>query len=147
MVLKIFKGVWFFSLLALFGLFFYIYAALPQEVALSESEGSISISRNSFFYSAITLFALINVLVFVVTKLLSNGDQGFSSWFYGLVITINLFFLASLGFLHVFNGGDRYDYSRMGPIMYGSLILICVWMISWPGYRMIKKIFPSKGLV
>jgi hypothetical protein len=147
MVLKIFKGVWFFSLLALFGLFFYIYAALPQEVALSEAEGSISISRNGFFYSAITLFALINVLVFVVTKLLSHGDQGFSSWFYGLVITINLFFLASLGFLHVFNGGDRYDYSRMGPIMYGSLILICVWMVSWPGYRMIKKIFPSKGLV
>jgi hypothetical protein len=146
MVLKIFKGVWFFSLLALFGLFFYMYAALPQEVALSEAERSISISRNSFFYFSIMLFAMVNVLVFVVNKLLSHGDQGFSAWFYGLVITFNLFFLSSLGFLHVFNGGDRYDYSRMGPIIYGSLVLICIWMVSWPGYIIIKKIFPSKGL-
>ena len=147
MVLKIFKGVWFFSLMVLFGIFFYIYAALPEEVALSETEKSISISRNGFFYSAITLFALVNVMVFIVTKLLSNGRQGFSSWFYGLIITFNLFFLASLGFLHVFNGGERYDYSKMGPIMYGSLILICGWIISWPGYLVLKKIFPSKGLV
>ena len=147
MVLKIIKGVWFFSLMLLFGLFFYIYAGLPEEVALSGSEVNITISRNGFFYSAITLFALINVLVFVVSKLLSKGDQGFNSWFYGLVITFNLFFLASLGFLHVFNGGDRYDYSRMGPIMYGSLILICAWMISWPGYLMLKKIFSNKELV
>ena len=147
MILKIIKGVWFFSLMLLFGLFFYIYAGLPEEVALSGSEVNITISRNGFFYSAITLFALINVLVFVVSKLLSKGDQGFNSWFYGLVITFNLFFLASLGFLHVFNGGDRYDYSRMGPIMYGSLILICAWMISWPGYLMLKKIFSNKELV
>jgi hypothetical protein len=140
MILKIFKGVWFFSLLALFGIFFYIYAALPEEVVFTEAEETLSVSRNVFFYTAIVLFAIINVLVFVVSKLLSNGSQGFSSWFYGLIITFNLFFLASLGFLHVFNGGDRYDYGRMGPIVYGSLILICSWMIAWPVYRMYKKI-------
>jgi hypothetical protein len=140
MILKIFKGVWFFSLLVLFGLFFYIYAALPEQVVFSDTDGNLSISRNGFFYSAIVLFALINVLVFVVTNLLSNGDQGFSTWFYGLVITFNLFFLTSLLFLHVLNGGDRYNYSQMGPIVYGSLILICVWMISWPGYSAFKKI-------
>jgi hypothetical protein len=140
MILKIFKGVWFFSLLALFVVFFYVYAGLPEEVVLSASEESLSISRNGFFYATIMLFAMLNVLVFVVTKLLSNGDQVFSSWFYGLIITFNFFFLASLGFIHVFNGGDRYDYSRMGPAMYGSLILLCVWMISWPIYLGYKKI-------
>lgn len=139
MVLKIFKGVWFFSLLGLFVLFFYIYAGLPENVVFSESENSLSISRNGFFYSSIILFALINVLVFVVGKLLSNGDQGFSSWFYGLIITFNFFFITSLGFIHVFNGGDRYDYSQMGPAVYGSLILLCGWMISWPFYFIYKK--------
>lgn len=140
MILKIFKGIWFFSLLALFGLFFYMYAGLPEVVIFSESEGSLSVSRNGFFYASITLFAIINVLVFVVNYLLSNGDQRFSSWFYGLIVTFNFFFLASLGFIHVFNGGDRYDYGKMGPVMYGSLILLCVWMISWPVYLFYKKI-------
>jgi len=140
MVLKIFKGVWFFSLLALSVVFFYMYAGLPEQVSFSESEGSLSISRNGFFYFSIVLFAVINALVFVVRALLSNGDQGFSSWFYGLIVTFNFFFLTSLGFIHVFNGGDRYNFSNMGPAMYGSLILLCVWMISWPVILLYKKI-------
>ncbi len=143
MILKIFKGVWFFSLMALFGLFFYIYAGLPEEVNFSESTGSLATSRDGFFYTSISLFAVINTLVFVVSKLLSNGDQHFSSWFYGLVVMLNFFFITSLGFLHVFNGGDRYEYSKMGPAMYLSLILVCIWMISWPVYLLYKKIYPN----
>jgi hypothetical protein len=139
MILKLFKGIWFFSLMGLFGLFFYMYAGLPEKVVFSESEGSLSISRNGFFYFSIILIAVINVLVFAVTKLLSHGDQGFSSWFYGLIVTFNFFFTTSLGFIHVFNGGDRYDYSQMGPAMYGSLFLLCAWMISWPVYLIYKK--------
>jgi len=140
MILKILKGVWFFSLLLLFGVFFYIYAALPETIIFSQEEGSFSTSRNVFFYSSILLFAFINVLVFVVARVLSSGDQGFSSWFYGLVVTFNFFFFTTLGFLHVLNGGDRYDFSQMGPAVYGSLILICVWMIAWPMILIYKKI-------
>lgn len=144
MILKIFKGVWFFSLMALFVVFFYVYAGLPEEVVFSESEGSLSISRNGFFFSSIILLAVINVLVFVVRKLLSNGNQSFSSWFYGLIVTFNFFFFTSLGFIHIFNGGDRYDFSNMGPAMYGSLILLCVWMISWPVFLLYRKIIQNK---
>ena len=142
MILKIFKGVWFFSLVALFVLFFYIYAGLPEVVAFSETGGNISISRNGFFYTSIVLFAFVNMLVFAVSKLLGHGDQGFTSWFYGLVITFNFFFLSSLVFMHVLNGGERYDYSQMGPLVYGSLILLCAWILSWPVYYLYKKIFP-----
>ncbi len=140
MILKIFKGVWFFSLLTLLVVFFYVYAGLPAEVAFSESTSNLSISLNGFFYATILLFAVINVLVFVVNKLLSNGDQGFSSWFYGLVATFNFFFLTSLGFIHIFNGGDRYDFSNMGPAIYGSLILLFLWMMSWPVFLLYRKI-------
>jgi hypothetical protein len=139
MILKIFKGVWFFSLLALLVVFFYVYAGLPEDVVFSESEGSLSLSRNSFFYTATILFALINALVFIVNKLLSDGDQSFSSWFCGLIATFNFFFLTTLGFLHVFNGGDRYDFNKMAPVMYLSLILLCAWMISWPVILLYKK--------
>jgi hypothetical protein len=140
MILKIFKGVWFFSLLALLVVFFYVYAGLPEEVVILESAESISLSRNGFFYTAVILFAMINALVFVVNKLLSDGDQAFSSWFYGLIVTFNFFFLTTLGFLHVFNGADRYNFDNMGPIMYLSLILLCAWMMSWPVIVLYKKI-------
>lgn len=143
MILKILKGVWFFSLLLLFVVFFYIYAALPEVVNLTDVEGRLSVSRNGFFYSAIVLFALINVLVFVVNRILSSGDQGFSSWIYGLVVSFNIFFFTSLGFLHVLNGGDRYDFSQMGPAVYGSLILICIWIISWPVILIYRKIISN----
>jgi len=117
-----------------------MYAGLPVEVVFSEPKGTFTISRDGFFYSSMVLFAIINTLVFVVNKVLSNGDQGFSAWFYGLISTINFFFLTSLGFIHVLNGGDRYNYSQMGPAVYGSLILICGWMLFWPIYLLYKKI-------
>jgi len=140
MALKIFKGVWFFSLVVLVGLFFYIYAGLPEQVLFFEAENGYSISRDGFFYLTIFLFAIVNALVFAVSKLLNNSINGFTSWFYGLVITFNFFFMASLGFLHVLNGGDRYDYSQMAPTIYGSLILIGVWILGWPLYLVFKKI-------
>lgn len=138
MVLKIFKGVWFFSLLGLLITFFYVYAGLPETVNLWE-EG-VSISRNGLFYLSIVLMALVNVMVFMARNLIGKQNEGFNIWFYGLIISINVFFIASLGLLNVFNGGDRYDYSRMAPAIYGSLILICVWIISWPVYLLSQKI-------
>ncbi len=138
MVLKIFKGVWFFSLLGLLITFFYVYAGLPETVNLWE-EG-VSISRNGLFYLSIVLMALVNVMVFMARNLIGKQNEGFNTWFYGLIISINVFFIASLGLLNVFNGGDRYDYSRMAPAIYGSLILICVWIISWPVYLLSQKI-------
>jgi hypothetical protein len=138
MVLKIFKGVWFFSLLGLLITFFYVYAGLPETVNLGE-EG-VSISRNGLFYLSIILMALVNVMVFMARNLIGKQNEGFTTWFYGLIISINIFFIASLGLLNVFNSGDRYDYSRMAPTIYGSLILICVWIIGWPVYLLSQKI-------
>jgi hypothetical protein len=84
--------------------------------------------------------ALVNVMVFMARNLIGKENEGFTAWFYGLIISINIFFIASLGLLNVFNSGDRYDYSRMAPTIYGSLILICVWIISWPVYLLSQKI-------
>jgi len=56
-----------------------------------------------------------------------------------MIATLNIFFIAVLGFIYVFNGGDRYDYTRMAPAIYGSLILVCLWLISWPVIKIFRK--------
>jgi hypothetical protein len=142
MVLKIFKGVWFFSLLGLLFMFFYMYAGLPETVNLLE-DGTLSISRNGLFYFSITIIALVNVMVFAVRNLIGKQNEGFTSWFYGLIISINVFFIVSFGLLSIINSGDRYDYGRMAPAIYGSLILICAWIIGRPVYLLSQK-FISK---
>lgn len=140
MALKIFKGVWFFSLVGLLVVFFYVYAGLPQDVALWKEGSNISVSRNALFYISLLLMALINVMVFMVRGIIGQKDERFITWFYGLIISVNLFLIASLGLLNVFNGGDRYNYISMAPVIYGSLILICLWIASWPVYLLSQKL-------
>ena len=140
MALKIFKGFWFFSVVGLLLTFFYVYAGLPEWVTLSEEGTLTSIPKNSLFYLSIGAMAVINTLVFIATRLPIQQKQDFKAWFYGLIITINLFFIASLGFLHVYNSGERYDYSGMAPAIYGSLFLVGAWIISWPIYLLSQKI-------
>jgi hypothetical protein len=142
MTLKILKGVWFFSVLALLVMFFYVYAGLPETVMLWDFPQQISLSRNGLFYLSIALIAMLNATVYLVRQV-TTKESGFASWFYGMIATVNIFFIAILGLIHVFNGGERYDYSRMAPAIYGSLILVSVWLISWPVIKLSQK-FSSK---
>jgi hypothetical protein len=138
MTLKILKGVWFFSVLALLVMFFYVYAGLPESVMLWDFPQQVMLSRNGLFYTSIALIAVLNATVYLVRQI-ATKESGFASWFYGMIATVNIFLIAILGLIHVFNGGDRYDYSRMAPAIYGSLILVSVWLISWPVIKLSQK--------
>ena len=142
MAVKIFKFVWFFSLLATGAIFFYVYASLPLEVAVLPGD-NVTISREGLFYSVLGIIGLINVLVFIVAKLFKEEQTDFTSWFYGLVAALNLFFVTVINFLGVTNSGERFDYSGLGILIYGSIGLIVIWSISWPIYSLSRK-FLSK---
>jgi hypothetical protein len=139
MAVKIFKFVWFFSLLASLAIFFYVYASLPLEVAVQEGDKPVTISREGLFYSALGIIGLINVLVFIVAKLFTEEQTDFKSWFYGFVAALNLFFVTVINFLGVFNSGERFDYSGLGILIYGSIGLIVLWSVSWPVYSFSRK--------
>lgn len=139
MGLKLFKAVWFFSLLAVLGFFMYVYASLPENVILVESENTMSISREVLFYGMLLLLALVNVLVFVFSKLYAKGDPDFLSWFYGLIITLNFFFIIALSYTSLYNSSEKFDYSRIGWVIYGSVGLMIVWALGWPIYSVLRK--------
>ena len=129
-----FKVVWFVSLLAMTAVFVYCYASWPQVVNLSEPEGDISLDKGILFYSCLALAALFNALVFVVSRM--KYSEAFSTWFYGLVASFHAFLVSGLIFITIFNSLEKYDYARVGPTLYASIILLILWSAGWPVYSL-----------
>jgi hypothetical protein len=105
----------------------------------STGTASQRISPDTFFYIGVGFLALINVLVFVVAKIVAKRTE-FRTWFYGLIITFNIFCIVSMGFIALYNSAETYNFQRLQPIIYGSVILFLAWTIGWPVYVGYKKI-------
>jgi hypothetical protein len=146
MSVKIFKAVWFLSMLAGLVNLLFAYASLPLDVVVNENGGSfISVGKDNFFYVAAALIAIINALVFIVNKVYDK-KMDFRTWFYGLVICLNFFFVVALNFISLYNSGDEFDYSRIEYLITGSTSLFVVWALGWPMYSIYRKIY-VKGSV
>lgn len=139
MVLKIFKAVWFLSLMGFMVIFMYIYASLPEKVVIQEGLEAVSVSRNMLFYLTLGIVTIINVLVFMISKLYGTRNEPFSIWFYGQIIVLNFFLITVLGYFNVLNSGERFEYERLGVVIYGSIVLIVIWAIGWPVYSLTHK--------
>jgi len=139
MALKIFKVIWFFSLIAVLGVFMYVYASLPDPVAVGD--GSKILSKESLFYILLAVLSLTNASVFAITRLFSEKDHDFKAWFYGLVVCANLFFVVGLAFVSLYNSTEKFDYARIGFIIYGTIALLIGWSISWPIFRIAQRFF------
>jgi hypothetical protein len=145
MILKIFKAVWFLSLMAWLVLFLYVYASLPEDVLIREVESKVLITREAVFYSFLAAIVLVNGLVFIVSRLFKDQED-FLSWFYGLIICLNFFFVIVLNFVNLVNSGEKFNYDRIGYVIYGSVGLFVFWAVGWPLYSVFRKIL-SKEVV
>ncbi|HTE33479.1 MAG TPA: hypothetical protein VK666_24020 [Chryseolinea sp.] len=141
MGVKIFKAVWFLSMLAALADLLVTYASLPATVVIyDDGIAPYALSRDNFFYMMTALMAVVNAMVFIATKVFKN-DVDFRTWFFGLVITLNIFFIITLNFVGLFNSGERFDYQRIDFIIYGSIGLFLVWAAGWPFYSLYKRLF------
>ena len=151
MILKIFRVVWFFSILAVLGFFMYTYASLPDPVIVMDDEEQVVIGKEVWFYAVLFIVAIFNMFVYVFRSLnksrpdLASPEhsaeargEAFVSWFYGLVICLNFFVIVAVSYVSLFNGGERFEYERIGFIIYGSIILMIAWAFAWPVYRLIS---------
>lgn len=147
MVLKMFKAVWFLSALVVLGNLLYIYAGIQQEeIIVQEVEGgSLQVTREVFFYSSLAALTFVNFMVYMTSKVFAK-DESFRAWFHGLVITINIFFVIAFSLIGTYNSAEKFDYSRIGFVIYGSVTLIVCWAVSWPLYRIFKS-FGAKQVV
>ena len=136
---KVLRGVWFLSVLISFGVLMYAYASMPVQLVIGQQDVSLTmVSREIVFYVALGLFVFVNLFVYIVAKL-RKTDHDFRAWFYGLIVTLNIFMVISLSFVTVANTGEKYDFSNVGYLIYGSIILFVIWLISWPLYQLFRK--------
>jgi hypothetical protein len=147
MILKIFRVMWFFSILAVLGSFMYVYASLPDPVLVMEDPERFTISKEVLFYIILATLAIFNMFVYVFRSLNKTEEgEGFVSWYCGLVICLNLFFIVACSYISLFNSGERFDYTQIGFIIYGSVGLMILWAFSWPVYLAGRKIFTKKAV-
>ena len=139
MIARIFRAVWFLSLLAVTATLLYQYASFPQAVTLLEDqENTLTLSNEAVFYVALGCIAIINVLIFPVSFV--SKDNTFKAWFFGLITTLNIFLIISLSFISLYNSGEKYEYTRLERIIQGSLGLILIWSLLWPALWSYRKI-------
>lgn len=139
MILKIFKSLWFLSLLALLAALLYVYAALPESVVVQEDGPAIvTLSRDMFFYIVLAFIILINVLVYAVKRFFLR-DESLRAWFHGLIITINIFFIVGLFLISSYNSGERFRFESIGFVIYGSVGLVLAWAAAWPVYQIFRR--------
>ncbi|HMJ69057.1 MAG TPA: hypothetical protein VK508_09180 [Cyclobacteriaceae bacterium] len=147
MILKIFRVLWFFSILAVLGFFMYVYASLPDPVVVMEEPEQFVVSKETLFYIILATLAVFNMFVYVFRSLNKTEEgEGFVSWYYGLVICLNAFFIVAVSYISLFNSGERFAYERIGIIIYGSVALMILWAFSWPVYLAGRKIFAKKAV-
>lgn len=148
MVVKIFKAVWFVSLIATVGVLLYAYASFPDVIQVREGQPgeTDSITRDGLFYAVLGLLALFNAMVFVVNRFMAVGDSFFQAWFYGLMVFFNLFILVSLQFFSLYNSSEKFDYDSIGYIIYGSVALIILWASLWPLNTIRRQFLPKHGV-
>lgn len=144
MTLKLFKAVWFLSMLAVLANLLYVYASLPEQVNLAEEGLEIySVGREPFFYAAMSFIAIGNLMVYLFSKKLIPNEE-FRTWVHGLVITINIFFIVGMSFISLFNSAEHYDFERIRFIIFSSVGLVVLWAIGWPIYVLGKKLMSKQ---
>jgi len=144
MILKLFRAVWFLSVVVVLANLLYVYAMLPEEVVVRGGD-SISVSKEVVFYLAVLVIAVINVFVYVLRSLLA-GQENLRAWFHGLVITFNVFFVIALQALSVANSKDTFNHALAGPYLTGSLVLILMWAAAWPVYLLIQRFLVKQAV-
>ena len=140
MIVKVFRLVWYFSLLAVSGILLYTYAGLPQDVTFLNLQGIAgTLSRDIYFYIVIGVLVLANVLPLIMIRGGFKSDF-FKAWVYGLIVACNIFFCMGLGFVSIFNSTESYDFSRIAVTIYGSVALVALWSFVWPLYRIFMRL-------
>lgn len=146
MALKIFRAVWFLSVLAVLARLLFGYAGWQEELIIQEQAGEQTIVGKEFlFYLLVVLIAIVNVVVFVFGKMFQRQED-LRCWIHALVTSINVFFIVGISLVGLYNSFEKYDYTQINFIIYGSVALVILVAVAWPVYVLYQKFFIKQAV-
>lgn len=120
----------------------YVYAMLPSQVFVFQEEaGPFLVSKNSFFYFALGMFFIINVLIYTASYFLKRVFTAnamsiiLNTWLNGFSLFINLFFSLSVAALWAVNNSIIGFSVKL--LFYGGLSMVILWIFAL--YFLIKR--------
>ncbi len=131
---KLLRVLLFFTIIIWLGFFMFVYAYLPKDVILLPDQ--LTVTKDNFFYIAITLFLVVNFLFTIVAGMFkqlksarsTQRSQDLRTWFVSLPIMINLYLAFSIGSLGVMNNPSNFEGSFYGYLNYLGPILLVGWI-------------------
>ena len=153
---RLIKFIWIITTLLFLGILLWVYAYLPENVNIgtdAEGAGNGFIGRESFFYTALVIFAFFNGVLFTLKKWIemkageriytSHDEPGslqhdLADWLLGFAASINFFLILGMIYLSVFNNPEGIDFRFYGPIVYAGPIVIGILLLFLP-FIFLKK--------
>ena len=122
------------------------YAFWPDQLRVYEIVEGVAITREVFFYTALTLFVLVNLAAVVLRRMLealptssdiyANNEsfkERVTAWFGGLTSAVNVCLITLVAYISLFNNQADYSISSFNFLVYIGpvLLLVCVfWFFS-----------------
>jgi len=153
-MLKFFRLLWVFTALAFFATLILSYAFLPERVGiLADAEGIPNefVSKATFFYSALGIFVVINLMGSVFLGVLSAvpDSSGFyfrseefkeniTSWFSTFISIVNVFLITATLYVSLFNNQGDYTIGEFNYLIYIAPLLLAASFF-WLVYIIVRR--------
>jgi uncharacterized membrane protein len=145
---KFVKLAWVFTFLGFFIALSLSYAFIPEQVAVftnSEGEPNQFIGKETFFYLALGLFVVVNIVCLVFFRVLEAMPDSsplfyrsalfkerISNWFGTFTTVVNIFLICLVSYVSLFNNQGDYLIGQFGWIVWvGPILFVAVfaWLL------------------
>jgi hypothetical protein len=150
MVIKLVRFVkfaWVISVLLFLSVLLYVYAFIPEQIAIDGSNGAVDrfVPKETFFYVALGIFIVANIVFMTLSKLLNEipvrqgvnlvslfKSESFKHkivlWVISFLWILNVFFILTLVFLGLLNHPDGPQATNYTLFLYPGLLLLGFWL-------------------
>lgn len=120
-----------------------VYAYLSPQVELGMGPKAWVVSKDTFFYSILATFVVINIVLRVLSQNMKKGpgqswEAKTLAWFLAIVPVINIYISLLIGFVGVINNPNHVSTSSYSYLNFFGPVLLVVWVIGF-GTQFIKE--------
>lgn len=146
-MIKVLKFFTTFSILIFLVAVLVVYAFLPDPSGLlfnSDGGSIVEVSKNTFFYSILFIFVIIQILyiVFNQTTLIrkeGSHNKKISTWIQGMILSINLFIILMIVYIGLANNAVDYSFKSIRFIAFVAPSIVILWLLTLPFFLFIPK--------